>query len=134
MYSHPRIPPDPGVELLHPPGVPSLAPPCRSRFSEQLTARHVATSDGGRGPRGGGLPRGKPAAGHASGRGDTGRVAVGVRHDCAGLDVIRNEAWPSYRTSSGVRLCWELEESNGPKGLVVVPLEAEKGTILNVRL
>ena len=23
-----------------------------------------------------------------------------------GLDVIRNEAWPFYRTSSGVRLCW----------------------------
>ena len=28
--------------------------------------------------------------------------------------VIRKEAWPFYRTSSGVRLCWELEE---PKGL-----------------
>ena len=26
---------------------------------------------------------------------------------CAGgLDVIRKEAWPFYRTSSGVRLCW----------------------------
>jgi hypothetical protein len=33
-----------------------------------------------------------------------------------GLDVIRKEAWPSYRTSSGVRLCWELEEPKGPKG------------------
>jgi len=26
------------------------------------------------------------------------------------------EAWPFYRTSSGVRLCWELEEPKGPKG------------------
>ena len=34
-----------------------------------------------------------------------------------GLDVIRKEAWPFYRTISGVRLCWELEDSKGPKGL-----------------
>ena len=33
-----------------------------------------------------------------------------------GADVIRKEAWPSHRTSSGVRPCWELEESKGPKG------------------
>ena len=33
-----------------------------------------------------------------------------------GLHVIRKEAWPFYRTSSGVRLCWELEEPKGPKG------------------
>ena len=33
-----------------------------------------------------------------------------------GLDVIRKEAWPFYRTISGVRLCWELEEHKGPKG------------------
>ena len=33
-----------------------------------------------------------------------------------GSDVIRKEAWPFYRTSSGVRLCWELEEPKGPKG------------------
>jgi len=33
-----------------------------------------------------------------------------------GLEVIRKEAWPFYRTSSGVRLCWELEEPKGPKG------------------
>jgi len=33
-----------------------------------------------------------------------------------GLDVIRKEAWPFYRTISGVCLCWELEEPNGPKG------------------
>ena len=32
-----------------------------------------------------------------------------------GPDVIRKEAWP-YRTISGVRLCWELEESKEPKG------------------
>ena len=36
---------------------------------------------------------------------------------CAGgPDVIRKEAWSLYRTISGVRLCWELEESKGPKG------------------
>jgi len=29
-----------------------------------------------------------------------------------GLDV---EAWPFYRTISGVRLCWELDEPKGPK-------------------
>ena len=28
-----------------------------------------------------------------------------------GLDVIRKEVWPFYRTSSGVRLCWELEKN-----------------------
>ena len=36
--------------------------------------------------------------------------------DSVGLDVIRKEAWPFYRTISGVRLCWELEEPKGPKG------------------
>ena len=30
--------------------------------------------------------------------------------------MIRKEAWLFYRTISGVRLCWELEEPNGPKG------------------
>jgi len=30
--------------------------------------------------------------------------------------VIRKEAWPFYRTISGVRLCWELEKPKGPKG------------------
>ena len=34
-----------------------------------------------------------------------------------GPDVIRKEAWPPYRTSSGVRLCWELGEPTEPKGL-----------------
>ena len=33
-----------------------------------------------------------------------------------GLDLIRMEAWPFYRTLSGVRLCWELEEPKGPNG------------------
>ena len=28
---------------------------------------------------------------------------------------VRKEAWPGYRTISGVRLCWELEEPKGPK-------------------
>ena len=31
-------------------------------------------------------------------------------------DVIRKEPWPFYRTISGVRLCWELEQPKGPKG------------------
>ena len=31
--------------------------------------------------------------------------------------MIRKEAWSFYRTISGVRLCWELEEPKGPKGL-----------------
>jgi hypothetical protein len=30
--------------------------------------------------------------------------------------VIRKEAWSFYRTTSGVRLCWKLEEPKGPKG------------------
>ena len=32
-----------------------------------------------------------------------------------GLDVIRKEAWPFYRTSFSVRLCWEPEEPKGPE-------------------
>ena len=45
---------------------------------------------------------------------------------CAGgLDVIRKEAWPFYRTSSGVRLCWELEEPKGPKGCLIQPCPAQ---------
>ena len=32
-----------------------------------------------------------------------------------GPDVIRKEAWSFYRTSSGVRLCWELEEPREPR-------------------
>ena len=30
--------------------------------------------------------------------------------------MTRKEAWPLYRTISGVRLCWVLEETKGPKG------------------
>ena len=33
-----------------------------------------------------------------------------------GPDVIRKEAWSFYRKKSGVRLCWELEEPQGPEG------------------
>jgi len=40
-----------------------------------------------------------------------------------GLDVIRKEAWPFYRTTSGVRLCWELEEPKGPKGSTAFGVE-----------
>ena len=29
--------------------------------------------------------------------------------------MIRKEAWSFYSTSSGVRLCWKLEEPTGPK-------------------
>jgi len=36
--------------------------------------------------------------------------------EAPGPCVIRKEAWPFYRTISGVRLCWELEEPKGPKG------------------
>ena len=36
---------------------------------------------------------------------------------CTGRpDVIRKEAWSFYRTISGIHLCWELEEPDGPKG------------------
>ena len=41
---------------------------------------------------------------------------VNPRRARSGLAVIRKEAWPFYRTISGVRLCWELEEPEGPKG------------------
>ena len=30
--------------------------------------------------------------------------------------MIRKEAWIFYRSISGVRLCWELEEPQGPEG------------------
>jgi len=33
-----------------------------------------------------------------------------------GLNVIRKEAWLLCRTSSGIRLCWEIEERKAPKG------------------
>jgi len=51
-----------------------------------------------------------------------------------GFVVIRKEAWPFYRTISGVRLCWELEEPKGPNGPCTPSTEAslltkrERGT------
>ena len=36
------------------------------------------------------------------------------RRKGGGLDVIRKEARPFYRTISGVRLYWVLEEPKGP--------------------
>ena len=43
-------------------------------------------------------------------------IPVGFPVLCTGgPDVIRKEAWPSYRTISGVRLSWELEEPTEPK-------------------
>jgi len=35
-----------------------------------------------------------------------------------GPDVIRKEAWPLHGTISVVHLCWNLEEPEGPKGLI----------------
>ena len=58
-------------------------------------------------------------------------ASMGVRSDIASVvgvhtqrclvctgeaDVIRKETWFFYRTSSGVRLCCELEGPKGPKG------------------
>ena len=34
----------------------------------------------------------------------------------AHMSLKCKEAWSFYRTISGVRLCWELEEPQGPKG------------------
>ena len=46
-------------------------------------------------------------------------IAVGLLRAAGGRGglayVIRKEAWPFYTTISGVRLCWELEEPQGPK-------------------
>ena len=42
--------------------------------------------------------------------------ALTAHNHRGGLNVIRKEAWLFCRTSSGVRLCWELEEPKGPKG------------------
>ena len=41
----------------------------------------------------------------------------GLKFCTGGPDVIQKQAWPFYRTISGARLCWELEESKGPKRL-----------------
>jgi len=49
------------------------------------------------------------------------RIGIETFFDCTlcggELNVIRKEAWPFYRTISGVRLYWELEEPKGPKKL-----------------
>ena len=43
------------------------------------------------------------------------------------LGICRKEAWSFYRTTSGVRLCWELEEAKGPQGqLRMTGYEASK--------
>ena len=39
--------------------------------------------------------------------------------------VIRKEAWPFYRTISGIRLYWVFEEPKGPKG--TEPAKGPKG-------
>jgi len=44
------------------------------------------------------------------------RVQIPTLPSPGGLNVIRKEAWLFCRTNSGVRLCWELEAPNGPKG------------------
>ena len=41
-------------------------------------------------------------------------------------DVIRKEAWSFYRTISGVRLYWGLEEPKGPKSSLEVSLFARR--------
>jgi hypothetical protein len=46
---------------------------------------------------------------------------------CTGrLDEIRKEAWLFCRTSSSVRLYWELEEPKGPQGLVKMRTLSER--------
>ena len=42
---------------------------------------------------------------------------LGIILCTGGPGMIRKEAWPFYRTISGVRLCWELEKPQGPKGV-----------------
>ena len=51
--------------------------------------------------------------------------------------MIRKEAWSFYRTSSGVRLCWELEEPKGPKkkvGQTSMSLETVQGYLTHEKL
>ena len=81
----------------------------------------------------------RPWDGPASGQEEEGYPGVCVRHEPpgpnsyarlkipfsrflprssvqGGLNVIRKEAWLFCKTSSGVRLYWELEEPEGPNG------------------
>ena len=50
----------------------------------------------------------------------SGKPGSGLRGRCGAssrwVNVIRKEAWLFCRSSSGVRLCWELEEPSGEKG------------------
>ena len=62
--------------------------------------------------------RGTSAVSHISISGTVRQVKVAAILCAGGPDVIRKEAWSFYRTISGVRLCWQLEEREGPKGLV----------------
>ena len=53
-----------------------------------------------------------------------------------GLDAIRKEAWPFYRTIFVVHLCWELEKPKGPKGRIQASLASSAGDswdVLGVR-
>ena len=73
------------------------------------SARHVLL--GAPGPGGPYILQGSPA-GHVL----QGPPGPGAAILCTGgPDATRKEAWPFYRTISGVRLCWELEEPKGPK-------------------
>ena len=45
--------------------------------------------------------------------------------EIGGLDVIRKEAWPFYRTISDVRLYWVLEEPKGPREVGAVPVSVQ---------
>ena len=44
--------------------------------------------------------------------------------------MIRKEAWSFYRTISGVRLCWELEEPEGPKGKQFCAILTTEGRVV----
>ena len=46
-------------------------------------------------------------------------VSVAILCTRGGLNVVRKEAWLFCRGTSGVRLCWELEEPEGPKGVTL---------------
>ena len=46
-----------------------------------------------------------------------------------GLNVIRKDTWLFCRTSSGVRLCWQLEEPKGPEGVVLGMCRTPVGSV-----
>jgi len=45
---------------------------------------------------------------------------IPVKPRCDTTPAGGKQAWSFYRTISGVRLCWELEEHKGPKGCTCV--------------